>query len=108
MKELDRRVSVAPMMDWSDARELSRGISNLRQLKIACRSFVAASTRFFFVADVADMRTVKHRHEDRTISRQARHDAVRLYVALTVATDCNGARRFTPECSERIASNLDV
>jgi tRNA-dihydrouridine synthase len=39
---MDRRVNVAPMMDWSDSRNFRQLLNYLRAHEIACRSFVAA------------------------------------------------------------------
>jgi hypothetical protein len=43
MKLLDRRISVAPMMDWSDSRKLRCSVNKLRLAETACSSFVAAA-----------------------------------------------------------------
>jgi tRNA-dihydrouridine synthase len=40
MNDLDRRVSVAPMMDWSDERNSRWHDNNLRFAETACGSFV--------------------------------------------------------------------
>lgn len=36
MNDLDRRVSVAPMMDWSDRPTGARRVNQLRNPKMAC------------------------------------------------------------------------
>jgi hypothetical protein len=42
MKVLDRRISVAPMMDWSDEVKFGSRHNNLCAPKSACRLFVAS------------------------------------------------------------------
>jgi len=45
MNNLDRRVSVAPMMDWSDSCNPRWLLNDLRFAEVACSSFVAAAGR---------------------------------------------------------------
>jgi tRNA-dihydrouridine synthase len=45
MKDLDRRVSVAPMMDYTDNRGFSRVANDLRSKKMVCTNFVTADTK---------------------------------------------------------------
>jgi hypothetical protein len=41
-EKLDRRVSVAPMMDWTDEVNLTNRIINLGEAKMACLLYVAS------------------------------------------------------------------
>ena len=41
-EKLDRRVSVAPMMDWTDEVNLTNKIINLGEAKMACLLYVAS------------------------------------------------------------------
>jgi hypothetical protein len=43
MKDLGRRISIAPMMDWRDGRNSRWDLNNLRSREMACSSFVAAA-----------------------------------------------------------------
>jgi hypothetical protein len=41
-KQLDRRISAAPMMDWTDAAKIPSWRSGLDKSEIACRLYVAS------------------------------------------------------------------
>jgi hypothetical protein len=41
-EKLDRRISVAPMMDWTDKVNLTNKIINLGEAKMACLLYVAS------------------------------------------------------------------
>jgi len=45
MNNLDRRISIAPMMDWSDSRNPRWHLNNLLFAETACSSFVATAAR---------------------------------------------------------------
>jgi hypothetical protein len=44
-EKLDRRISVAPMMDWTDEVNLLNEIIKLGALKMACRLYVSSTIR---------------------------------------------------------------
>jgi tRNA-dihydrouridine synthase len=45
MKELDRRISVAPMMDWTDCAKTFFSIKCLRPVENACLLYVSSILR---------------------------------------------------------------
>src|SRR5688572_5607604 len=94
MNDLDRRISVAPMMDWTDPGKIAPADSQIRAARHACRLYVATMQAGF--RDL--LRSAAFRGHESTRRESSRSERTERGPTAGVRRAANLAARYaTPE-----------